>query len=189
MRQTSVPTTASATRQRPRMRKPVANSQWTCSAGGCMFLEVLEQSGPDDEVEDQSDGDHEERRLDDEPPEAFPVRMQQRDAVRLQDRPGDADECCRRAERRDDARGPRPLYRCFEFGYELCVQDVLRWWSWSWTSPRTPCPRAYAGTGGGRTSNATPKRLRGVTSSAMAVRGCGNGSMTSREARAAVSAA
>ncbi len=42
-RQTSGPTTASASRQRPRIRKPVANSQWTCSAGGCtILLEVLQ---------------------------------------------------------------------------------------------------------------------------------------------------
>ena len=44
-RQTSVPTTASASRQRPRIRKPVPNSQCTCSAGGCIrLLQVLENA-------------------------------------------------------------------------------------------------------------------------------------------------
>src|SRR4029453_7382745 len=57
-RQTSVPTTASAARHRPSSRKPVAKSQWTCSARGCMLLEILEQSAADHEVEEQADRDH-----------------------------------------------------------------------------------------------------------------------------------
>src|SRR5919198_1540188 len=51
-RHTSGPTIASPSRQRPRIRKPVANIQWTCSAGGCNGLllrrgEVLQEPGRD----------------------------------------------------------------------------------------------------------------------------------------------
>ena len=35
-RQTSRPTIASASSSSPSSRKPVAKSQWTCSAGGCI---------------------------------------------------------------------------------------------------------------------------------------------------------
>ena len=56
-RQTSRPTIASATRKRPSARKPVANSQWTCSGGGIALLlflrHVLEQAGHDEEVEER----------------------------------------------------------------------------------------------------------------------------------------
>src|SRR6266568_601952 len=72
-RHTSVPTIASPSRQRPRIRKPVANSQWTCSAGGCIaLLQVPEEAGHHDEVEQQPDQDHEQLRLDEQPPEALP---------------------------------------------------------------------------------------------------------------------
>src|SRR5205823_11961179 len=98
-RQTSVPTTASATRQSPRIKKPVAKSQWTCSAGGFMLiLEVVEQSGHDDEVEEEADRDDEQRRLDEEPPEPLAMRMQQRDPVRLHDGPDEPRQRRCRAE-------------------------------------------------------------------------------------------
>src|SRR5437773_1839069 len=104
-RQTSVPTSASPRRQSPRRRNPVANSQWTCSLGGCMFpLQVLQESGHDEEVEEEAHCDHEQRRLDEEPPETLPTWMKQRDAVRLDERPRDAAEHGRRAESGDDPR-------------------------------------------------------------------------------------
>src|SRR5205085_4438102 len=65
--QTSGPTTASASRQRPSIRKPVANIQWTNSAFGC--IEILLQSRRDEPGEQHSHEHHEQRRLDDEPPE------------------------------------------------------------------------------------------------------------------------
>src|SRR5207302_4594672 len=90
-RQTSVPTTASASRQRPRIRKPVAKSQWTCSAGGYMSsLEVLQQPRQHEEIEQKPDCDHKQRRLDEQPPEALAVRVEQGHAVRLDDRPDDS---------------------------------------------------------------------------------------------------
>src|SRR5207244_4265427 len=83
--QTSGPTTASASRQRPSIRKPVANSQWTISAFGC--IEILDQAGRDEPGEEHADEQHPQRRLGDEPPEALPVRVQDRHAVRLDHRP------------------------------------------------------------------------------------------------------
>ena len=59
IRHTAVPTTASATRHSPSIRNPVAKSQWTCSAGGCILFHVFQQSGPHDEVEQKPDSDHE----------------------------------------------------------------------------------------------------------------------------------
>src|SRR6266849_4070138 len=104
-RHTSVPMIASPSRQSPSRRKPVANSQWTCSLGGCMFLlQVLEESRHDGEVEEQPHRDHEQRRLDEEPPEALTTWMQQGDAIRLNERPDDASEHRRRTERGDDSR-------------------------------------------------------------------------------------
>src|SRR5439155_12759755 len=122
----SVPTTASASRHRPRIRKPVAKSQWTCSAGGCMVsLEVLQQPGQHDEIEEKPDRDHEQRRLDEQPPKALAARMQHRHAVGLHDRPDDSGKCRQGTERRDDACACGALYWYFEFGNELCVHDVL----------------------------------------------------------------
>src|SRR3954468_3543525 len=104
-RQTSVPTTASASRQRASRRNPVANNQWTCSLGGCMFLcEIAQQPRRDDEVEEQADRDGEERRLDEEPPDPLSQWVQQSDAVRLDDRPDDSAERRCRPERGDDPR-------------------------------------------------------------------------------------
>src|SRR5262249_15905540 len=58
--QTSEPTNPSACRHSPCKSTPVANSQWTCSAGGCTGLtHVLEQPGDDREVEEEPHGDHE----------------------------------------------------------------------------------------------------------------------------------
>jgi hypothetical protein len=52
-----------------------------------MPLQVGEQRPRDDEHEDDAGADDVQRRLDGEPPETLPARMQQRDPVRLQDRP------------------------------------------------------------------------------------------------------
>src|SRR6476661_1054830 len=88
LRQTSCPTIASASRQSPTNRIPVANSQWTISAcGSIVLLQVGEQRLRDDEREDDAGGGDEQRRLDQKPPEPLPVWVQERDAVRLQDRP------------------------------------------------------------------------------------------------------
>src|SRR5712691_12605068 len=96
--------------QRPRIRKPVANIQWTCSLGGCIrVLEVFEQSGHEDEMEERTDEDHEQRRLDHEPPERLPVWMQQGDAIRLHDRPHETDQHRQWAERRDQSRARRSM--------------------------------------------------------------------------------
>src|SRR3954467_1135798 len=127
-RHPSGPTTASPSRHRPRARNPVANNQWTCSAGGVIRrLQVLEQSRHDEQVEHDADEQDEQRRLDDEPPEALPVRMEQRDAVRLRDRPDERDERGRRAERRHCARPPGVASRNLEFTDEFCAHDILPW--------------------------------------------------------------
>src|SRR5712691_2794167 len=69
-RQTSSPTIASASRNSPSSRKPVANIQWTCSLGGCIVrFQVVQQRARDEDVEDHADDDDEDRRLDGEPPE------------------------------------------------------------------------------------------------------------------------
>src|SRR5262249_40217142 len=84
LRQTSRPPIASQSRQRPMKSIAVANSQCTISACGSIVpLQVGEQRLGDDEREDHADRDDEQRRLDQEPPEALPARVQERDAVRL----------------------------------------------------------------------------------------------------------
>jgi hypothetical protein len=72
-----------------------------------MFLlgQVLQKSRHDEEVEEEPDGNYEERGLDEEPPEALPVRMQQRDPFWLDKSPDDAGKCSRRPDRGHD---PRP---------------------------------------------------------------------------------
>ena len=98
----------------------MANSQWTCSAGGSTFLlEIGEQSRQHGEVEEEPDGDHEQRWLDDEPPEALVVRVQDRKPVRLDDRPDHAREGGQRAERCDNPRTGGSLYGNIEFRDEL----------------------------------------------------------------------
>jgi len=68
-------------------------------------FQVLEEPRHDDEVEEKPYGDHEQRWFDEEPPEALPVRMQQRDPVWLDKSPDNARERGGRTERGHD---PRP---------------------------------------------------------------------------------
>jgi hypothetical protein len=68
------------------------------------LLEVLKKSWYDNEVEEQPHGDHEQGRLDEEPPEALSTWMEQCDPVRLDERPGDTAKRGRRAERGHDSR-------------------------------------------------------------------------------------
>ena len=86
------PTIASASRSRPRSRTPVANSQCTISLGAAPSLpRGRRRSGRATTSAKHDPGrDHEQRRLDQEPPEALAARVQQRDPVRLEDRPDDA---------------------------------------------------------------------------------------------------
>jgi hypothetical protein len=49
-------------------------------------------------MEERACEDDEQRRLDEQPPEALSVRMKQRDAIRLDDGPHDADEGGERTE-------------------------------------------------------------------------------------------
>src|SRR5579859_5860361 len=67
--QTSGPTSASANRQSPSMRKPVANIQWTISDLGC--IEILDQARRNEAGKEQADGQHPDRRLGDEPPKTL----------------------------------------------------------------------------------------------------------------------
>src|SRR6266545_2729617 len=76
-RQTSSPTIASANRKSDSSRKPVANIQWTCSAGGCITTPrdrgaTCAQRACGTRPRD----DDKERRLDDEEPESLAVRVQ-----------------------------------------------------------------------------------------------------------------
>src|SRR5215470_14490112 len=59
------PTTASASRSRPMIRKPVANHQWTNSAFGSILhlFEILEQPGRENERKDEPDDNHVQGRL------------------------------------------------------------------------------------------------------------------------------
>ncbi len=96
---------------------------WIAERGG----EVVEQAGRDDEREQHADHDDEQRRLDEEPPEALPVRVQQRDPPRLQQRPQDAGGDRRRAERRDRERTCRPpRARRDALGCDLCAHSPRR---------------------------------------------------------------
>src|SRR3954453_12770403 len=125
-RQTSVPTTTSASRHRPSSRNPVANSQWTCSAGGSTsLLQIFEQAWHDGEVEEQADAYDEQRRLHEQPPEALAVRVEKRQPIRLRDRPDRAGERGQRTKGRDetDTRGSLSWY--FEFRDELCAHSSL----------------------------------------------------------------
>src|SRR4051794_32302974 len=86
IRQTSWPTIASASRQRPTKRIPAAKPQWTISARGCIVrLQIGEERLCDDQREQGADQRDEQRRLEHEPPEPLPPRMQDRQAVGLED--------------------------------------------------------------------------------------------------------
>jgi hypothetical protein len=61
-------------------------------------LQIGEQRPCDDEHEDDAGRDDIERRLDEEPPEPLPTRVQQGDAIRLQDRPDEPGGRDERAE-------------------------------------------------------------------------------------------
>src|SRR5690348_13531169 len=107
IRQTSVPTIASASKQRPMKRMPAPKNQWTISARGCIaLLQIRDQRPCDQHGEDHTDGDHEQGRLGDEPPEPLSARMEQRHPVRLQDRPDDARCAGRRTDERQNLEPP-----------------------------------------------------------------------------------
>src|SRR5271167_2874559 len=83
----------------PRSRIAAPNIQWTNSAlGSIAFLEIVEQRPRDGPREEQADGDDEQRRLDHEPPEPLPARVQERDPVRLCERPDEPRERRRRPD-------------------------------------------------------------------------------------------
>src|SRR5262245_30512557 len=102
-RNTSGPTIASARTTSPKKRNPAANSQWAVSARGSILtlggLEVVHDARRDDEREDEPDEHDEQRRLDGPVPEALPLGVEERDAVRLRERPDDPAEHGQRAER------------------------------------------------------------------------------------------
>src|SRR4051794_30537188 len=136
-RQTCCPTTASHRRQRPTNRIPLANSQWTISACGSMVvLQVREQRLRDHEREEDPDHGDEQRRLGDEPPDSLATRMQDRQAVRLQDPPdapardrGGADQRNgARTERRPSGGGGRGVLE----------EGRFPWASFSWVRTRPP---------------------------------------------------
>ena len=91
------------------------------------MVQVLEESGCDQDVEEQADEHDEQRRLDRQSPERLAVGMEQGDAVRLDQRPGGSGERGQRAEHRDCARTRRPVLQPFEveIAGEFCMHDVL----------------------------------------------------------------
>src|SRR5579871_4592389 len=166
----------------PRMRIAEAKSQWTNSACGSIPpLQVGDERARDrDREEDPGRGD-EQRRLDDEPPEALMVWMQERQPVGLDDRPDDTAEDGDRPEQRDDpcaearVAGACP-YVCFKLCMHLAPPRVDR---------KTRRPEGAAGqarSGGGRDSKTTPKRCRGARSSV--VLKLATGASAGRSARA-----
>src|SRR5712691_8095380 len=103
-RQTSSPTSASASLISPKRSTAAPNSQCTISAlGSTVLLEVGQQGPRDGEREEQPDRDHEQRRLDHEPPEPLAAWVQKRDPLRLRERPEDSGERGRRAEQCDES--------------------------------------------------------------------------------------
>src|SRR3954469_4117132 len=109
MRQTSWPTTASASRHSPTRRIPAAKAQWTISAcGNIALLEVGEERFRHDDREHDPRECDEQGRLDQQPPEALAAWMQQRHAVRLKDRPNQPCGDRRRADERDRPGTPTP---------------------------------------------------------------------------------
>src|SRR4051794_17962854 len=102
MRQTSCPTSASQSKHNPTNRIMAPNAQWIISARGCIrLLEVGEHRPRDEQREERTDDHDEERRLEDQPPEALTARGEQRDSVGLQDRPDQASGGRRRSEQRN----------------------------------------------------------------------------------------
>ena len=77
-RQTSSPTSASASMISPKSRKPVANSQCTISALRLHRASSRSASSgrATTNAKNEPDGDDEQRRLDEEPPEALAARVQ-----------------------------------------------------------------------------------------------------------------
>src|SRR5919204_312755 len=162
-RQTSSPTTASASSSRPMIRKPVANHQWTNSARGSILrlLQVLEQAGRHQERKRETDENDVERRLGEQPPEALAMGVQHRQAVGLQEPPDDAGQHGQWTDQVDDDGARRPARpRCRDLGCVLSFHSSSRK-SASRRSPRA-VRAGYASAGGGRLSNARPKRRRGV---------------------------
>src|SRR4029079_10279274 len=102
-RKTAGPTIASARTTSPKKRKPAANSQWAISALGSIpalgGLEVVDDPRRDDEREHQPDEHPEQRRLNRPVPEALSLRVEERHAVRLGERPHDPAEHGQRPER------------------------------------------------------------------------------------------
>src|SRR3954452_19791500 len=84
MRQTSCPTSASHSKHNPTNRIMAPNAQWIISARGCIrLLEVGEHRPRDEQREERADDHDEERRLEDQAPEALTARVEQRDSVGL----------------------------------------------------------------------------------------------------------
>src|SRR5207237_1828791 len=94
---------AIAARSTPRVRRPLPQAGTARAArsrrrttsgpsptGAASALEVLEQPAREEAVEEQARQDDEDRRLREEPPEALAVRGQQRDPLRLRDRPDES---------------------------------------------------------------------------------------------------
>src|SRR5439155_3460554 len=156
-RQTSSPTITSASRIRPSVRKPIANSQCTISLGGStVLLYVLDERARDNEREEHARQRNEQRRLDHEPPEPLAARVEQGEPVRLDERPDDAGEDRQRTEQRDRdntraARSPD--------GRQLC-DDLFHCSSARSNGTTTP-----AGTGPG------PRATRGTEAAATRTRG------------------
>src|SRR5436190_21751146 len=100
-RQISSPTIDSANSSTPRIRKPEANHQWTNSERGSILRlrEIVDEPRRHHERKPEPDQNDVQRRLGNEPPEALAVRVEQRQPVRLQERPNDAGEPRQRAER------------------------------------------------------------------------------------------
>ena len=71
-----------------------------------MGLHVGEQRSRHDQREHDAGEDDEQRRLDDEPPEALTARVQKRQSVGLDDRPDQAAGGGDRADERDDLSTP-----------------------------------------------------------------------------------
>src|SRR6185436_1958424 len=129
------------------------------------LLEILNQGWGEEHGEGEADQDDVERRLREQPPEPLAVRMQERQPVGLHEGPDDAAEHRHGADQIDGCRAERTSPQVRDrLGSEMRLHfPPAR--SRSRRARERLRARAYAGTGGGRLSNARPKRRRGARAS------------------------
>src|SRR5262249_41783214 len=133
---------------RPSTSTPLANSQCTISARGCiLFLEVGDQRPSHRDREEQPGRHHEQRRLDHEPPEPLAGWVQKRQPVRLDERPDEPGEDSERPEQRNH---PCPPAMKGRPGPYVCLELCLHLFPSGRRIGTTPAAGPCRGSGGKR---------------------------------------